>query len=150
MKVEVLPGYQYQMNKLTPKTTSTEWKSGKFTQMMDEMKVQETEKNEPVLDMLENVQEITEILERDLTLANLNEYKSALRAYLNHYVKNELKKETQEMHDLNVYKKRITTVRSVEEKLEGITEKLLDSHKGHFEMLQRIGEVQGLILSLYA
>lgn len=150
MKVDVLPAYQYQMNRLTPKATSNDWKAERFNQMMEEMKVQDISKEEPIMDLLENIQQITEILEKEVTLSNLNEYKQALRSYLAHYVKHELERDTQELQDLRVYRKKVTTVRTVEEKLEGLTEKLLESHRGHFEMLQKIGEINGLIINLYA
>jgi uncharacterized protein len=100
-------------------------------------------------EMLDGIEKIREMLEKETTTENLNEFKSVVKDFLDYYTKNELYTQDYTLRDGRGFQKKITMVKTVDQKLNNLTEKLLESNFGHLEVLRRVGEIHGLLLDFY-
>lgn len=100
-------------------------------------------------DMMESLDKLKEKLDFDVTVENLRNYKEAVKTYLDHYTKNELQLEGKYLSDRRGYTKKLYMIKTVNEKLDSLTERMLETHQGHLETLKKVGEIQGLLVDLY-
>lgn len=119
----------------------------KFTKLMGETKV--TEKTESKLNqMIETIEKLKGVLDYDLTVENLKKYKDAVKSFLEYYTRNELKMEDHIIRDNLGREKKLKMIRSVDQKLNNMTEHMLETHQGHLKMMKDIGEIHGLIINM--
>lgn len=101
--------------------------------------------------LVESIGKIKEKMETDLTLDNISEYKSAVKSFLNFYVDNVLQyKDVHSRHPKYGYAQKMTIIEQVENGLKEAEDvlSLINTKTGHLEMLNKIGEIHGLILDL--
>lgn len=149
MKVGGLQINKYQMHRFIPREhQKNEFKTMKFENFMNQMEIKK--ESISIKDMIEGINEIREILENDLTLKNLQDYKKAVSQFLNHFVRHELSKDQMEIYDRRAHYRQVEVVSQTRTKLGQLAETLLETNKGHLETLKIIGEIQGMIVDLYA
>lgn len=100
--------------------------------------------------MIEHISTLKQQLEHDLSVVNLDRYKEALRSFLQHYTQNELTTEHFYVKDSRTFvDKRVGIIRNMDEKLGELTSDMLETNQGHLDTLNKIGELQGLIVNLF-
>lgn len=136
----------YQINK-----TENNWnKSQGFDEALKMQKQEPTEGLDKVTEMIDNIEKVKVELENDLTVENLNRYKDALKSFLNHYTQNELQMESFYVKDGRTFmEKKVNIIKSIDENMNSMTENMLETNRGHLETLQKMGEIQGLIINLF-
>lgn len=113
------------------------------------------EKKEKILEKMnefvETIGKIKTKIESDLTLENITEYKSVITSFLNFYVDNVMQyKDVLSRHPRFGYPQKMTIVKQVEDGVKDLEDimGLINTKTGHLEMLNKIGEIHGLILNL--
>ena len=99
--------------------------------------------------MIDNIDDVKKLLEHVVTIENLQKYKEAIKSFLEYYTKNELKMEQYYMRDKKGIEKKVSIIRSIDQKMNDLTENLLETNKGHLDILQKMGQIQGLLVNLY-
>lgn len=98
--------------------------------------------------LLDELNETKEKLEKDLTSENLDAYKEKVKEALNHYQEHAFKKETHEWKDRKGQTQKTMSIQLVSEKMNGLTAELLQSHFGQLTLLRRVGELHGLLVNV--
>lgn len=112
-------------------------------------------KQDPLLEQMEmfvdNIGEIKEKIELEMTLDNVMEYKNTVKSFLNFYVDHLLQyKDVTSRHPRYGYSQKMTIVQEAENGLKDLDDVLnvINTKTGHLEMLNQIGEIHGLIVNL--
>lgn len=106
-------------------------------------------KDSKIQKLIDNIDQLKEHLDQQLTMDGLRDYKEAVRSFLQHYTQNELKMDQQMLKDRRGYSQKVSIIKSIDGKIGSLTENMLETNQGHLETLRRIGEINGLILNLY-
>ncbi|WP_369900264.1 YaaR family protein [Bacillus manliponensis] len=113
------------------------------------------DKQDQLLEQMEmfvdNIGEIKEKIELEMTLDNVMEYKNTVKSFLNFYVDHLLQyKDVTSRHPRYGYSQKMTVVQEVENGLKDLDDILnvINTKTGHLEMLNQIGEIHGLIVNL--
>lgn len=151
MKIDGMNHSQTMVEHLySKKTEGVGTKQQSFDQLLGTHKTEEVTPNDKMTEMIDNIEEVKGILEQDLSVENLEKYKDALRSFLEHYTKNELKMDYYFVRDGRTFmEKKVGIIQTINEKMNDLTENMLETNKGHLETLSRIGEIQGLIVNLF-
>lgn len=151
MKIDGVNHQQVMMEGLySKKTDATSSKQTAFDQLLETQKAEDTTQNDKVVEMIDNIEDVKRDLEQDLTIENLEKYKEAIRSFLEYYTKNELKMDYYSVYDRRTFTdKKVGVIQTINEKVNGLTENMLETNKGHLETLSKIGEIQGLIVNLF-
>ena len=151
MKIDGMNHPQTMMDQLYGKKNETSGaKQQVFEQLLNAKSVEESAPQEKIMEMVENIEEVKALLEQDLTVENLDKYKQALRSFLDYYTKNELKMEYYMVRDGRTFTdKKVGVIQTINDKMNSLTENMLETNKGHLETLNKIGEIQGLIVNLF-
>lgn len=99
--------------------------------------------------MIDTIDKLKATLDFDMSVDNLNEYKKALKSFIEYYTKNELQVQNVLMTDKKGYTKKMQIVKTLNEKLSNMTSSMLETNLGHLQMLKEIGQVHGMVLNLY-
>ena len=151
MKIEGMNHQQVMMDPLySKKNENTTMKQTAFEQYLETEKAEALMPNDQVVEMIDNIEEVKTMLEQDLSVENLDKYKEALRSFLEYYTKNELKMDYYFVRDGRTFmEKKVGIIQTINEKMNDLTENMLETNKGHLETLSNIGEIQGLIVNLF-
>ncbi|WP_353056180.1 YaaR family protein [Priestia koreensis] len=118
-----------------------------FTEVLGKKKQEVT--YERLQRMMEDLNAQGEVLAKNHTVDALRKYKKLVKEFMDEAVNNGL--ELNQQRDFNhqgafsTYK----TVRAVDQKLTELTNEVLNKEKDHLAILQKIGEVQGLLVNIY-
>lgn len=101
-------------------------------------------------ELMDEIHEAGEALKEVPTLENVKGYKGAVSRFLKFVVKNSLKTETTAGANFNPLKKqkRYTIIRVVDEKLERLAAGILQNQSDKLYILEKIEEINGLIVNL--
>ncbi len=101
-------------------------------------------------DLLDDIHEAGENLKEVPTLQNVKLYKSSVSRFLKFVVKNSLETETTAGSNFNPLKKqkKYTIIRVVDEKLERLAAGVLQNQSDKLSILEKIEEINGLIVNL--
>ena len=101
-------------------------------------------------ELLDEIHESGEALKEVPTLENVKSYKVSVSRFLKFVVKNSLKTETAAGANFNPLKKqkRYTIIRVVDEKLERLAAGVLQNQSDKLYILEKIEEINGLIVNL--
>ena len=100
--------------------------------------------------LVDNIGEIKEKIELELTLDNVMEYKNTVKSFLNFYVDNLLQYKYYD-HPRYGYSQKMTIVKQAEvdmNEMEDVMNLINTPKAWHLEMLNQIGEIHGLIVNL--
>ncbi|WP_099222095.1 YaaR family protein [Listeria costaricensis] len=101
--------------------------------------------------LLGQVTEQKEKIELEMTAENVLRYKEAVKDFLNFYVSQVMDyKDLESRHPKYGYLQKMTVAKEIEQKNEQLEDvlNLIDTRTGHLDMLNRIGEISGLILNI--
>jgi len=102
----------------------------------------------PLEELLDAVHESGEALVEVQSLENIRRYRQAVRSFLD-YVVHAMLEVQERTSGTNVQKrKRFTQLRVIDEKLEKLVTGVLQSQHRQIELLERINEIQGLLVDL--
>lgn len=109
------------------------------------------ETKEKVDKMLSDIEEIKEKIDFELTVENVTKYKEVVSSFLKYYSENVLQlKEIHTRHPKHGFREKMTIVSKIEDGVKDLDDvmSMLDTRSGHLEALNRIGEINGLVLNL--
>lgn len=123
-------------------------KTEMFEEMFDTKKKMDKKDESVLSQMIDNIETLKKVLDMELTVDNLKKYKDAVQSFVEHYTKNELKMEDHILSDRKGYQKKVSIIRSIDQKINQLNQNMLESPLGHIETLKNIGEIQGLVVNL--
>ena len=98
--------------------------------------------------LLDDLYEAAEKLKKSATLESIHNYKNTVKAFLQHIMRRMLKVE-QKMSGANIQKRRIFyVVKTIDKKLESLVVTMLRGHAEQLKLLEKIDEINGLIVDL--
>jgi uncharacterized protein len=98
--------------------------------------------------LLDTVHEAGEKLKTELSLASIQEYKTAVRSFLKKVVSASFALEERTSGSSIAKRKKFTLVKVVDEKLERLAAEVLVGQKDQIEILRRLDEIHGLLIDL--
>jgi len=98
--------------------------------------------------LLDQVHEIGEKVKESPTIANIQEYKKAVRGFLAYVVKHALALEQRESGANILKRKRFTLIRIIDQRLERFAAEILAGQREQLEVLRKIDEINGLLVDL--
>lgn len=122
-------------------------KADKFEETLKTKEVDGIDRTETLEQWIESIEDMKNKLEQDITKDNLDMYKDSVKRFLDYYVSNDLYLKEHTTRD-GVYTKRIQVLKAVDDKIDNLTDKLVDSQMGRLEILRQTGNIQGLLFEL--
>lgn len=129
-------------------TSDIKEKADKFEETMKNIELEGVERTETLEQWIDSLEEIKSKLEQDITKDNLNLYKDSVKKFLDYYVKNDLYLKEYKTRDGLFYSKNVQVLKSVDNKIDELTDKLVSSQMGRLEILKLTGQIQGLLFEL--
>lgn len=120
----------------------------KFEEMLTNKPIEKEEKIETITSWIQAIDQLKQNLELEMTPENLKAYKESVKDFLDYYMKNDVYLKEHLTRDERTYYKSIRVIKVVDQKLDKLIDKLLDSQMGRLELLRKTGEIQGLLLDL--
>lgn len=120
----------------------------KFQEMMNEKR--DKNQSERFTQMLDKVEKQGKKLAEKQTVANLLEYKKMVKEFVNEAVDNGLKLEKQGGFRRGGKSKIFKIIKKIDEKLLEITDEIISTEKKGIDILSSVGEVQGMLVNIYA
>lgn len=102
-----------------------------------------------LLSMIDDIDHLRELMEGDTTVENLKTYKEAVSSLLK-YVGNQHMGLERHYYDEGGKEKAVDIAKKIEGKISDMTEDLLADHYGQMLLLEKTGEIQGLMSTFYA
>lgn len=102
-------------------------------------------------ELLQNVDEVKMKIQNELTVENVMEYKDAIKSFLNFYVDNMITyQDVSTKHPKYGYNQKMTIIQETNKKVDELDDvmSLIDTRTGSLDMLDKIGEINGMILNL--
>ncbi|MGN5650524.1 DUF327 family protein [Bacillus sp. Brlt_9] len=123
-------------------------KADKFEEALKTGEVEGTERTRTLEEWIKSLEEMKTQLEQDITQDNLDMYKESVKKFLDYYVNNDIYLKEHKMNDGTFYSKKIQVIKAVDDKVDELTDKLVNSQMGRLEILQLTGEIQGMLFEL--
>ncbi|MDF2947907.1 MAG: hypothetical protein K0S51_2586 [Bacillales bacterium] len=86
---------------------------------------------------------------RSRTFKDLSRFKSLVKRFMQEAVEYGLDLNQSSGWSLEGYSRTLSTVELIDEKLIELTESVLDKHKNSIDILEKIGEIKGLLINIY-
>ncbi|MBD3861539.1 DUF327 family protein [Bacillus sp. 28A-2] len=99
--------------------------------------------------MLSDIEVFGKKLTKSRNLKDLARFKGLVRRFVKETVDNGLNIETSRSFDLYGNTRTLALVKALDEKLLELTEDMMDQEKPSIDLLERIGEIKGLLINLY-
>ncbi|ENG8816711.1 YaaR family protein [Listeria monocytogenes] len=102
-------------------------------------------------ELITNVTDKKSLVEMDMTVDNVLSYKKAVQTFLNFYVNNVMDYyNIESRHPKYGFSQKMTILKQVEKQTNELDDvmNLIDTKTGHLDMLNRIGEITGMILDV--
>lgn len=133
--------------KLPDNSTSNLVQQKTFTEMMQQNsgKAAETELNR----MLEQIQLQGERLSKSMTVRELRQYKLLIKKFLEETARRGVQLRDTKGWDRRGRTKRYTLLEEIDENLLAMADDLLEHEQGRIEILQKIGEIRGMLINLF-
>jgi uncharacterized protein len=104
--------------------------------------------NAPLEDLLDDVYDKGEKLKESPTFERIKSYKKSIKQFMDYIVRNTVKME-EKMSGANILKrKRFTLLEIVDKKLESLVTEVLSSQKDQVSILNKVDEINGLLVDL--
>jgi uncharacterized protein YaaR (DUF327 family) len=133
--------------KLPDNSTSNLVQQKTFTEMMQQNsgKAAETELNR----MLEQIQLQGERLSKSMTVRELRQYKLLIKKFLEETARRGVQLRDTKGWDRRGRTKRYKLLEEIDENLLAMADDLLEHEQGRIEILQKIGEIRGMLINLF-
>ncbi|MGE6632344.1 YaaR family protein [Bacillus sp. NPDC077027] len=99
--------------------------------------------------MLSDVEVFGKKLSKSKNLKDLAKFKGLVKRFVKETVDNGLHLETSRSFDLYGNTRTLALVKALDEKLVQLTEDMMNQEKSSIDLLERIGEIKGLLINLY-
>ncbi|MCC9090544.1 MULTISPECIES: YaaR family protein [Bacillus] len=99
--------------------------------------------------MLSDIEVFGKKLTKSRNLKDLARFKGLVKRFVKETVDNGLNIETSRSFDLYGNTRTLALVKALDEKLIELTEDMMDQEKPSIDLLERIGEIKGLLINLY-
>ncbi|MCY8563462.1 YaaR family protein [Bacillus sonorensis] len=99
--------------------------------------------------LLTDIEAFGKRLAKSRNFKDLARFKGLIKRFVKEAVENGLAVENSRSFDLYGNSRTLSIVKKLDEKLVQLTEELLDQEKPSIELLERIGEIKGLLINLY-
>ncbi|KKB72839.1 MULTISPECIES: YaaR family protein [Bacillus] len=99
--------------------------------------------------LLSDIEAFGKRLAKSRNFKDLARFKGLIKRFVKEAVENGLTVENSRSFDLYGNSRTLSIVKELDEKLVQLTEELLDQEKPSIELLERIGEIKGLLINLY-
>ena len=102
----------------------------------------------PLESILDDIHELGEELKEKPSLKTISNYKKAIRGFMQYVVKRSIDVE-EKTSGVNILKrKRFTLIKIIDEKLERLAAQILQNQRDQLNILQRVDEINGLLIDL--
>ncbi|WP_110112542.1 YaaR family protein [Bacillus sp. CGMCC 1.16541] len=118
-----------------------------FTEVMRQKKQDIT--YERLHKLMEQIERQGEVLAKHRSIDGLRHYKKLVKQFMDDVVKNGLDLDQQRGFNNRGSYTTYHTVREVDHRLHELTEAVLHKERGQLDLLQTIGEIQGLLVNMY-
>lgn len=102
----------------------------------------------PIESLLDQVHEIGEKVKENPTVAVVQQYKTAVRAFLAYVIKHTLALERRESGSNILRRKRFTLINVIDQRLERFAAEIVAGQQEQLQILERIDEINGLLVDL--
>lgn len=99
--------------------------------------------------MLSDLEVFGKKLAKSRNLKDLARFKGLVKRFVKETVDNGLNIETSRSFDIYGNTRQLALVKALDEKLIELTEEMMDQEKPSIDLLERIGEIKGLLINLY-
>ncbi|MCM2991155.1 YaaR family protein [Bacillus safensis] len=99
--------------------------------------------------MLSDIEVFGKKLAKSRNLKDLARFKGLVKRFVKETVDNGLNIETSRSFDIYGNTRQLALVKALDEKLIELTEEMMDQEKPSIDLLERIGEIKGLLINLY-
>ncbi|MFS0656642.1 YaaR family protein [Bacillus sp. 179-C3.3 HS] len=99
--------------------------------------------------MLSDIEVFGRKLTKSRNLKDLAKFKGLVKRFVKETVDNGLNIETSRSFDIYGNTRTLALVKALDEKLVELTEDMMDQEKPSIDLLERIGEIKGLLINLY-
>ncbi|WP_456265954.1 MULTISPECIES: YaaR family protein [unclassified Bacillus (in: firmicutes)] len=99
--------------------------------------------------MLSDIEVFGKKLAKSRNLKDLARFKGLVKRFVKETVDNGLNIETSRSFDIYGNTRTLALVKALDEKLVELTEEMMDQEKPSIDLLERIGEIKGLLINLY-
>ncbi|MEC1411870.1 YaaR family protein [Bacillus safensis] len=99
--------------------------------------------------MLSDIEVFGKKLAKSRNLKDLAKFKGLVKRFVKETVDNGLNIETSRSFDIYGNTRTLALVKALDEKLIELTEEMMDQEKPSIDLLERIGEIKGLLINLY-
>ncbi|QHZ44857.1 YaaR family protein [Bacillus sp. NSP9.1] len=99
--------------------------------------------------LLTDIETFGKRLKKSRNFKDLARFKGLIKRFVKEAVENGLTLENSRSFDLYGNSRTLSIVKELDEKLVQLTEELMDQEKPSIELLERIGEIKGLLINLY-
>lgn len=99
--------------------------------------------------MLSDIEVFGKKLTKSRNLKDLARFKGLVKRFVKETVDNGLNIETSRSFDIYGNTRTLALVKALDEKLIELTEDMMDQEKPSIDLLERIGEIKGLLINLY-
>lgn len=99
--------------------------------------------------MLSDIEVFGKKLAKSRNLKDLARFKGLVKRFRKETVDNGLNIETSRSFDIYGNTRTLALVKALDEKLIELTEEMMDQEKPSIDLLERIGEIKGLLINLY-
>ncbi|MGE1212682.1 YaaR family protein [Bacillus pumilus] len=99
--------------------------------------------------MLSDIEVFGKKLTKSRNLKDLARFKGLVKRFVKETVDNGLNIETSRSFDIYGNTRTLAIVKALDEKLIELTEDMMDQEKPSIDLLERIGEIKGLLINLY-
>ncbi|MFN2748213.1 YaaR family protein [Bacillus sp. z60-18] len=99
--------------------------------------------------LLTDIETFGKRLTKSRNFKDLARFKGLIKRFVKEAVENGLTLENSRSFDLYGNSRTLSIVKELDEKLVQLTEELMDQEKPSIELLERIGEIKGLLINLY-
>nr|WP_254107947.1 MULTISPECIES: YaaR family protein [Bacillus] len=99
--------------------------------------------------MLSDIEVFGKKLAKSRNLKDLARFKGLVKRFVKETVDNGLNIETSRSFDIYGNTRTLALVKALDEKLIELTEDMMDQEKPSIDLLERIGEIKGLLINLY-
>ncbi|MEC1262063.1 YaaR family protein [Bacillus swezeyi] len=121
-----------------------------FSSFKEKMNIQSGKlRFEQLTMLLTDIETFGKRLTKSRNFKDLARFKGLVKRFVKETVENGLTVESSRSFDLYGNSRTLSIVKELDEKLVQLTEELMDQEKPSIELLDRIGEIKGLLINLY-
>lgn len=127
-----------------------------FTSILDTVETDDLEsldllsvsEEHPLESVLDDIHQLGEELKEKPSLKTIASYKKAVRGFMQYVIKQSMDVE-EKISGVNILKrKRFTLIKIIDKKLERLAAQILQNQKEQLDILQRVDEINGLLIDL--